>query len=83
MSLGEALIKKISGKFEPSSYLSLRFRSYDLQLVTDKDGNAIHLFLGKLNAEGRITGERYARTLKFDREGKRIKDHWERKGKAT
>ena len=33
--------------------------------------------------QGVIKGDRYARTLKYDRDGKLIKDHWERKGKAT
>ena len=83
MSLGEDLLKKINKKFEPSSMISLRYRSYDLALKTDKEGNAIQLFMGKANEEGIIKGDRYARTLKYDREGKLIKDHWERKGKAT
>jgi hypothetical protein len=83
MSLGDDLLKKINKKFEPSAKVSLRYRSYDLVLVTDKEGNAIQLFLGRANEEGIIKGDRYARTLKYDREGKLIKDHWERKGKAT
>ena len=52
-------------------------------LVTNKDGNAIQLFMGKANEDGAIKGDRYARTLKYHREGHLIKDHWERKGKAT
>lgn len=83
MSLGDDLLKKINKKFAPSSKISLRYRSYDLLLITDKEGNAIQLFMGKENEEGTIKGDRYARTLKYDREGRLIKDHWERKGKAT
>jgi hypothetical protein len=83
MSLGDELLKKINKKFEPSSTQSLRYRNYDLALVIDKEGNAIQLFMGKANEQGIIKGDRYARTLKYDREGKLIKDHWERKGKAT
>jgi hypothetical protein len=83
MSLGDELLKKINKKFEPSTKVSLRYRSYDLVLVTDKEGNAVQLFLGRANDEGVIKGDRYARTLKFDREGHLIKDHWERKGKAS
>lgn len=83
MSLGDDLLKKINKKFEPSTTVSLRYRSYDLVLVTDKEGNAVQLFLGKANEEGVIKGDRYARTLKYDREGRLIKDHWERKGKAS
>jgi len=33
--------------------------------------------------DGSIKGERYVRTLKHDKEGKIIKDHWELKGKAS
>ena len=83
MSLGEDLLKKINKKFEPSTKVPMRFRSYDLLLVTDKEGNAVQLFMGRANEEGVIKGDRYARTLKYDREGNLIKDHWERKGKAT
>lgn len=83
MSLGDDLIKMISKKFEPSTKISLRYKSFDLLLVTDKDGNAIQLFMGKENEKGLIKGDRYSRTLKYDRQGFLIKDHWERKGKAT
>lgn len=83
MALGEDLVKKLSKKFEPSTMVTMRYRSYDLAFKTDKDGNAIQLFMGKANEQGVIKGDRYARTLKYDREGNLIKDHWERKGKAT
>jgi hypothetical protein len=83
MRLGDDLLKRINKKFEPSARVSLRYRSYDLVLVTDKDGNAVQLFMGKANDDGMIKGDRYARTLKYDRDGHLIKDHWERKGKAT
>lgn len=83
MSLGDDLLKKINKKFEPSTNVSMRFRRYDLVLVTDKEGNAVQLFMGKANDEGVIKGDRYARTLKYDRDGRLIKDHWERKGKAS
>jgi hypothetical protein len=82
MGLGEDLIKKLSKKFEPSSMINMRYRSYDLAFKTDDEGNAVQLFMGKANEQGIIKGDRYARTLKYDREGKLIKDHWERKGKA-
>jgi hypothetical protein len=42
-----------------------------------------YFLFGKLKEDGTIKGERYARTLKYDKEGKIIKDHWELKGKAT
>lgn len=83
MSLGEDLQKKINKKFEPSATIPMRYRSYDLVLVTDKEGNAIQLFMGKADAHGVVKGDRFARTLKYDREGRLIKDHWERKGRAT
>jgi hypothetical protein len=83
MPLGEDLLKKINKRFEPLSKVPLRYRSYHLLLITDKDGNAVKLFMGKVNTQGIIKGDRYARTLKYNNEGKIIKDHWERKGKAS
>ena len=83
MSLGDELLKKINKKFEPSAKVSLRYKRFDLDLITDKEGNAIQLFMGKRADDGLIKGDRYARTLKYDRDGVIIKDHWERKGRAT
>ncbi|WP_121353617.1 hypothetical protein [Flavisolibacter nicotianae] len=83
MSLGDALLKKINQKFEPSAKVLLRYRSQDLVLVTDKEGNAVQLFMGRANDEGVIKGDRYARTIKYDRDGRLLKDYWERKGKAS
>jgi hypothetical protein len=83
MAIGLELEKKLKKKFEPSSMISMRYRNFDLAIKTDEEGNAIQLFMGKANAEGIVKGERYTRTLKHDLTGKLIKDHWERKGKAT
>jgi hypothetical protein len=83
MALGAALQKKLSKKFEPGVMLDMQFKGYDLSFKTDDEGNAILLFIGTRNEDGHIKGERYARTLKTDREGHIIKDHWDLKGKAT
>jgi hypothetical protein len=83
MAMNEELQKKLAKKFEPSSMLEMKYKGYDLSFKTDEEGNPILVFIGKKNEAGVIKGERYARTLKKDREGKIFKDHWELKGKAT
>jgi hypothetical protein len=83
MALSEDLVKKLQQKYEPASMVRMKFRGNDLAFKTDEEGNPIQLFLGREGEDGNIRGDRYARTLKYDREGKLIKDHWERKGKAT
>jgi hypothetical protein len=83
MPLNDDLIKILRKTYEPSMLINMRFRENDIVFKTDKDGNAVLLFIGKLKEDGSIKGERYVRTLKHDREGKIIKDHWELKGKAT
>jgi hypothetical protein len=83
MSLSDDLVKKLQKKYEPSSMIHDRFRGNDIAFKTDEEGNPVQLFLGRAGADGTIKGDRYARTLKYDRDGKQIKDHWERKGKAT
>jgi hypothetical protein len=83
MKLSEDLVKKLSKKWEPSTLIHDAFRGNDITFKTDADGNAIQLFVGRRDAAGTIKGERFVRTLKHDREGKRIKDHWESKGKAS
>ena len=80
--LAERLLKKINARYEPSAMVSLRFGHNDIMLRTDEEGNAIQMFIGKLQINGMIKGERYSRSMIKDREGKLIKDYWERKGKA-
>ncbi len=83
MKLSDDLQKKLSKVYEPSAIIELTYKGYDLSFKTDEEGNATVLFMGKKTEKGTIKGERYARTLKKDREGKIFKDHWELKGKAS
>jgi hypothetical protein len=82
MSLGADLQRKLSRKYEPSSMIHLTFRGNDLAVQTDSDGNPVVLFIGKMSIDGKIRGQRYARTLKADPSGRVIKDHWDLKGKV-
>ena len=83
MPLNQQLQKKLSLRYEPSSMIDMRFKGNDVSFKTDEEGNPVLLFIGTRSEEGSVKGERYARTLKRDREGKIFKDHWELKGKAT
>lgn len=82
MALGDELQKKLRKRFEPSSMISMKFKGYDLDVKTDEHGNAMLLFIGERRDDDKIKGERYTRTLKFDPQGKIIKDHWDLKGKS-
>ena len=83
MKLAEDLLKKLNRSHEPSSLIPLRFRNNDIVIRTDGEGNAVQFFIGKVTEKGTIKGDRYSRTIIKDREGKVIKDYWERKGKAS
>lgn len=83
MKLSEGLVKKLAQKYEPLVMVHTKFKGNDVAFKTDEAGNAVQLFIGKANEEGVIKGDRYARTLKRDKEGNIFKDHWERKGKAS
>lgn len=83
MALSNDLIKKLKAKFEVSTTNQFRYRNSDIVVQTDEEGNAVRAFIGKADNEGIVKGDRYSRTLKKDREGRIIKDHWERKGKAS
>lgn len=82
MKMGEELSKKLSKKYEPSAMVNLQFKGYDLAVKTDDEGNPVLLFIGKADKEGMIKGDRYARRLLKDKEGKVVKDHWDYKGKV-
>jgi hypothetical protein len=83
MDLKEPILKILAKQYEPSTLVETTFKRYDLAFKTDEEGRPILLFLGKRDEHGNIKGERYARRLKIDADGKIIKDHWEHKGKAT
>jgi hypothetical protein len=82
MKLGDELLKKLNKKYEPSAMVNISFRRYDLAVKTDEEGNPIVLFIGKEKENGNIKGDRYARRLLKDKDGKIIKDHWDYKGKV-
>lgn len=80
--IGEG-VKKLLGKSYPASSIEeTSYRGQDLAIKTDKEGRPVLLFIGKKVAPGKIRGERYVRTLVTTSDGK-IKDHWEKKGKAA
>lgn len=83
MKLSDDLIKRLSKVYMPSALIHDTFRGNDIAFKTDADGHAIQLFVGRRMEDGTIKGERFARTLKRDDKGNLIKDHWEKKGKAS
>ena len=83
MTLNNDLQKKLSKQYEPSALVSMKSRGQDISFKTDEKGNPVLLFVGRANPEGHIKGDRYARVLKYDPDGNKIKGHWELKGKAT
>ncbi|MDF3079125.1 MAG: hypothetical protein K0S09_3014 [Sphingobacteriaceae bacterium] len=83
MKFNDELLKLLNKKHEPDTMVDMRYKTYDLSFKTDKDGNAILLFMGKRTEQGTVKGERYARTLKYKPDGTILKDHWELKGNAT
>ncbi len=83
MALGEDLLKKLRKKFEPAAMVKFRYRTNDIAVQTDNEGNAVKMFIGKLKEDGMIRGDRYVRNIIKDREGKVIKDHWDRKGTSS
>ena len=83
MELGAPLLKILNKIYGPSTMVEIKFKRYDLAFKTDPEGRPILLFLGQRNESGKIKGERFARRLIIDGEGKTVKDHWDHKGKAT
>ena len=83
MKLSEDLIRKLQKKYQPSTMVNLRYKGNDLAFKTDKEGNAMQLFVGKKGADGMVKGYRYLRTLLQDKNGIVVKDHWDLKGKSS
>lgn len=83
MKIGKEFLKIINKRYTPLSAIDIVFGRYDLTLKTNKEGDPVLLFAGKRNEKGTIIGERFTRIITYDSEGKIVKDHWERKGKAS
>jgi hypothetical protein len=82
MKLSHSLLLKLGRKYAPSTLIDMKFNGKDLTFKTDVEGDPVVLFIGRMQGDGKIKGERFVRTLKKDRQGIIIKDHWDLKGKA-
>jgi len=80
---GAGLQKLLDKIREPDQAYEIRFKGNDLLIITNEKGQAVRLFIGKKKPEGRISGDRYSRTIIKTPSGEIIKDYWQRKGKAT
>ena len=84
MPLSQDLEKKLAKPFPPQSRIDDSFRGNDLTIITDENGDAISLFIGKRNPDGSIRGERYSRKLVREAgTGRLLKSHWDLKGKVS
>lgn len=81
--LSENLIKALKKTYEPQSLLNTTYKGRDVAFKTDPKGNPVLVFIGRADENGNVKGERYARVLKYDKTGTVIKDHWDKKGRAT
>ncbi len=82
MKIGDALLKKLNKKYQPSTMVNLKFNGYDVAMKTDEEGNPLLLFIGEADDQGMIKGDRFARRLLKDVNGALVKDHWDYKGKV-
>ena len=82
MKLGKQIFKIVDKNYEPSKMIEAKFERYDMAFKTDESGRPILLFIGQKDESGMIKGEKFARRLVTDTQGKVIKDHWDNKGKA-
>ncbi|MBF8962333.1 hypothetical protein I0P70_03655 [Pontibacter sp. FD36] len=84
MALGPKLIEKLNKLYTPDSRLDQHYNGKDLTLITNENGEAVTLFIGKRLEDGAISGERYVRKIVRDsKTGKVLRSHWDLKGKVT
>jgi hypothetical protein len=84
MPLNPALEARLAKPYATSTRIDDNFRGKEISFITDKDGQAVTLFIGKRNTDGSIAGERYARKIQYAPDGQTIvKSHWDNKGKVT
>jgi hypothetical protein len=80
MKIGDRLLKQLRRQYKPDTLITQKIGKQDAAFKTDDQGNPVILFIGKMDPDGKIAGERFTRVLLKDADGKIIKDHWDRKG---
>lgn len=82
MKIGAELLKILNKQYAQDEMIRRRFGRYDLVFKTDEQGRPVLLYMGKADEHGTIKGERFARRLQTDKDGRIAKDHWDNKGKV-
>lgn len=80
-SIGKRLETKLAKKYPSNATIHERFGNQDITFLTDEQGIAIQLFIGKRKEDGHIRGDRFSRRIIKDASGKIIRTHWDRMGK--
>jgi coenzyme F420-reducing hydrogenase alpha subunit len=83
MVLGDEILKILNKQYEPGQFINMKFKRYDIGFKTDEAGRPILVFIGQLDENGKIKGERFARRLILNEQGDIVKDHWDNKGKTN
>lgn len=83
MPLRPELEKKLGKPFPPDSRVDETYRGKDLTIMTNENGEAVTLFIGKRSEGGSIKGERYVRQITRNDDGSIRKSHWDCKGKVS
>ena len=65
MSLGAKLEAKLNKKYPPSSRIDEVFIGNDITILTNKEGEAVKLYIGERRENGAIKGEMYERREKW------------------
>lgn len=82
MKIGDPLRKILNKKYEPDMLINRKMGKYDIAFKTDEAGNPVSAFVGTMEADGQIKGDRFVRVMVRDAAGQLVKDHWEGKGRT-
>ena len=82
--IGEVLIKKLEKIYPPSKRIDDVFKGNDITFITNENGEAVTLYIGKRMENGAIKGDLFVRKIIRSADGKTIeKSHWDNKGKVS
>ena len=82
-NIGPDLEKKLSKIFPPNATIEDKFKNLDLNILTNENGEAITLFIGKRKENGKIAGEVYYRKIKNRVNNIITESHWDNQGKVV
>ena len=82
-NIGPDLEKKLNKILTPNAHIEDHYKNLDLTILTNENGEAVTLYIGKRKENGKIAGEVFYRKIKKRENNIITESHWDNQGKVS